>query len=79
MTIPDFNVVPPKQVKHTYELCKKCAKKGAYLYTPHVQRERKAVKGTPVEYCKYCNPRTGVTRVVVKTGMFASLRKLFAG
>ena len=71
MTIPDFNVVPPKQLKHTYELCKKCAKKGAYLYTPR--------KGTPAEYCKYCNPRTGVTRVAVKTGMLARLRKLFAG
>ena len=59
------------KINHSYDLCKKCGKKGAYTHT---------LSGNiKVEYCKYCAPRTGVPRAVVKLGMFARLRKLFAG
>ena len=62
-------------IKHTYEVCKKCNKKGAYLYTPsNVYGTR---TGATAGYCKYCTPRTGIPRVTIKPGIRARLRKLF--
>ena len=65
------------KASHNYSLCKKCGKKGAYLYTPRDVYNSRA--GVTVEYCKYCTPRTGAPRAVAKLGILARLRKLFAG
>jgi len=69
------------KASHNYSLCKKCNKKGVYLYTvrKHTSERGFATTGATVEYCKYCTPRTGVPRAVAKLGILARLRKLFAG
>jgi hypothetical protein len=70
------------ETKHNYHVCTKCAKKGAYLYTPLKGEIGTAVS---VEYCKFCTPRTGASKAVVKEaveikpGILARLRGLFAG
>jgi hypothetical protein len=74
----------PKQAYNqritSYDVCSKCGKKGAYVHMVKVQgKPSTIIKTAPVEYCKYCTPRTGIPRVTLKTGIIARLRKLFAG
>ena len=66
--------------KFNYYMCKKCGKKGAYLYLPPV-RVRTA-RGPAEEYCKVCSPRKSVIKVTApaaKKGMVARLLRLFKG
>jgi hypothetical protein len=73
---------PSPSIKHSYHMCKKCGKKGAYIYTPKKGDVRVTVS---VEYCRYCRPRISAARPTStypteeKKGVFSFLRRFIGG